>query len=184
VAGTQAHQGYTVEDLWDCPDDGKRRELIDGVLYVTPMARTRHQLVIGWLTHRFGEWVEAHGGQIFPGVNVEFDQHTHLEPDLAVLAPGRETGDVYSLVEAPDLVVEVSSPSTKSYDLGVKRERYAQERAAEFWFVDLDAETVAVSVLTDAGYAKPRIHGHGAAIEPTRLPGMRIELDDILGPRA
>jgi hypothetical protein len=41
VAGTQAHQGYTVEDLWDCPGDGKRRELIDGVLYVTSWWRVR-----------------------------------------------------------------------------------------------------------------------------------------------
>ena len=111
---------YTLDDLWDFPDDGQRRELIDGVLYVTAAARTRHQWVVGYLTYIFWDWIEHHGGQVFPGCNVDFAPDTHFEPDIAFLRPGREVGDVLSLLEPPDLVVEVSSPSTKRYDLGIK----------------------------------------------------------------
>ncbi|MGH8904012.1 MAG: Uma2 family endonuclease [Egibacteraceae bacterium] len=171
---------YTVDDLWGFPDDGKRRELIDGVLYVTPMARSRHQRVVGWLTHRFAEWIEEHGGDIFPGVNVDFDRRTHLEPDVAFTRPGREIGDVLSLEEPPDLVIEVSSPSTKRYDLGVKRDRYAQERTPEFWFVDLDRDVVLVSVLGEGGYADPIVYPRGDLIRTKVAPGLTIDVDDIL----
>ncbi|MGH8896271.1 MAG: Uma2 family endonuclease [Egibacteraceae bacterium] len=171
---------YTVDDLWDFPDDGKRRELIDGVLYVTPMARTRHQIVVGLLTHRFWDWKEEHGGEVFPGVNIDFDRRTHLEPDVAFTRPGREIGDVLSLEDPPDLVVEVSSPSTKRYDLGVKRDRYAQEGTPEFWFVDLDRDVVLVSVLGEGGYADPVVYRRRDVIRTKVMPGLAIEVDDIL----
>ncbi|MDP9405894.1 MAG: Uma2 family endonuclease [Actinomycetota bacterium] len=174
---------YTVDDLWDFPDDGKRRELIDGVLYVTPMARSRHQRVVGWLTYRLAAWVEEHGGDVFPGVNVDLDERTHLEPDVAFVRPGRDVGDVLSLHEPPDLVVEVSSPSTKSYDVGVKRDRYADAGAPEFWFVDLDRDTVLVSRQTDAGYADPVTYARGDVIRTEVAPGLVIDVDDILAQR-
>lgn len=175
---------YTINDLWDFPNDGQRRELIDGVLYVTPLARTRHQRVIGRLTYRFIDWAEEHGGEVFPGVNVDFDRCTHLEPDVAFTRPDRKIGDVLSLHEPPDLVVEVSSPSTKGYDLGVKRDRYAQEGAPEFWFVDLDRDVVLVSVLAEGGYAEPVVYGRGEVIRTKVMPGLAIDMDDILGVRS
>lgn len=180
-----AEAGYTFDDLWDFPDDGKRRELIDGVLYVTPMARPRHQLVVGWLTYRFAEWAEEHGGYIFPGVNVDFDDRTHLEPDLAFLRPGREIGDGIGLDKAPDLVVEVSSPSTKRYDTGLKRQRYAAEGLPEFWFVDLDRDEIRVWRLAERSpeeiaLHRPAVYGRGDRIEVRAAPGLVIDVGDIL----
>ncbi len=69
---------YTLAEIYDFPDDGKRYEIIDGVLHVTPEARLRHQWVIGRLTTRFTLWVEEHGGSVFPGCNVDFAIDTHL----------------------------------------------------------------------------------------------------------
>lgn len=66
---------------------------------MTPIARTRHQAVVGWLTYRFAQWVEAHGGVILPGCNVDLDAGTHLEPDVAFVRPGRDVGDVLALHE-------------------------------------------------------------------------------------
>jgi Uma2 family endonuclease len=178
-----AETRYTLDDLWDFPDDGQRRELIDGVLYVTPAPRSRHQRVVGWLTHRFAAWVEEHGGDVFPTVNVDLDEGTHFEPDVAFVRPGRPVGDVLSLLEPPDLVIEVSSPSTKRYDLGVKRDRYGKEGAGEFWFVDLDTDTILVSVLAGRAYAEPAAYRRGDRIAVGVAPGLRIDVDDILGAR-
>lgn len=172
---------YTLDDLWDFPDDGQRRELIDGVLYVTPLARARHQLVVFELVYPFGGWTKRHGGQVFPGCNVDLERGTHLEPDVVFLRPGREVGDVLSLTEPPDLVVEVSSPSTKRYDLGVKRDRYAQYGIPEFWFVDLDGDVILVCVLTEGGYAETVIYRRGDVIHTQVMPGLEIHVDDVLG---
>ena len=171
---------YTLDDLWDFPDDGQRRELIDGVLYVTAAARTRHQWVVGYLTYIFWDWIEHHGGQVFPGCNVDFAPDTHFEPDIAFLRPGREVGDVLSLLEPPDLVVEVSSPSTKRYDLGIKRDRYGQYGTPEYWFVDLDRDVILVSVLAEDGYGETVIYRRGDVIQTKLMPGLAVEVESVL----
>lgn len=172
---------YTLSDVYTFPDDGKRREIIDGVLYVTPEARVRHQLIVGWLTYRFVGWTQQNGGYVFPGVNVDLDEGTHLEPDVAVVGPGRELGDLLALQDAPELVVEVSSSSTKSYDTGLKRARYAAAGVEEHWFVDLDEDVVSVSVLQKSGrYGEPVSYGSGHTITSHALRGLAIDVDELL----
>lgn len=172
--------GYSLSDLWELPDDGRRRELVGGVLYVTPRPRTRHQQVVLRLGCRLLEWADVHGGQVFPGVNVDPDEATHFEPDVAVLRPGREVDDVLSLTRPPDLVVEVSSPSTRDYDLGVKRERYVAAGASEFWFVDLEADQVLVWTASGGGYGPPAVHDRREVVTPDLLPGLAVDVDDVL----
>ncbi|MGH8930330.1 MAG: Uma2 family endonuclease [Egibacteraceae bacterium] len=172
---------YTFDDLWDFPEDGQRRELVDGVLYVTPLARVRHQRVVFRLVFHIGRWTERHGGEVFPGCNVDPALDTHFEPDVVFVRPGREVGDVLSLTEPPDLVVEVSSPSTKRYDLGVKRDRYGQFGIPEYWFVDLDRDVILVSMLADGGYGETVIYRRGGVIQTMLMPGLEIKVDDILG---
>ncbi|MGI8573959.1 MAG: Uma2 family endonuclease, partial [Egibacteraceae bacterium] len=135
---------YSFEDLWDFPDDGRRRELIDGVLYVSPQAQVGHQRAVSVLTRRFGGWVDEHGGEIFPGVNVDLAIDTHLEPDVVFLTPRRSFAEGLSLTEPPDLVIEVSSPSTRRYDLVEKRAAYERFGVPEYWFVDLKVDKVFV----------------------------------------
>ncbi|MGH3924033.1 MAG: hypothetical protein ACRDTT_14380, partial [Pseudonocardiaceae bacterium] len=59
-------------------------------------------------------------------------------------------------------------------------DRYAQEGAPEFWFVDLDRDVVLVSVLGEGGYADPVVYRHGDVIRTKVMPGLAIEVDDIL----
>lgn len=76
--------------------------------------------------------------------------------------------------------VEVSSPSTRSYDLGVKRERYAAAGAPEFWFVDLEADQVRVWATSSGGYGQHAVHGRGEVITTDLLPGLAVDIDDVL----
>lgn len=172
---------YSLTDVYErFPDDGKRRELIDGELFVSPLALRGHQLIVAWLTHRFMAWVEVNGGQLYPGVNVDLADDTHLEPDVAFVAPDRApTGDGLSLSEPPDLVIEVSSPSTKRYDKGRKRERYATAGLEEFWFVDRDRAEILVWDLA-AGQAEPTTYRRGDRIATDVAPGLAIDVADVL----
>ncbi|MGI8573960.1 MAG: Uma2 family endonuclease [Egibacteraceae bacterium] len=173
---------YTFNDLWDFPDDGRRRELIDGVLYVSPQARVRHQYGVGRLTYRFNFWVDWHGGAVFPGANLDFAADTHLEPDVVFLRPEHLTLEGLSLTEPPDLVIEVSSPSTRRYDLLEKRAAYERFGVPEYWFVDLKVDKVFVYLLVDGRYGEPVVHGRGDVITTAQAPGLVIDVDDVLGP--
>ncbi len=173
---------YTFEDLWDFPDDGRRRELIDGVLYVSPQARLLHQWVVGSLSFHFWLWTRHHGGIVFPGANVDFAADTHLEPDIVFLTPEHATVEGLSLTEPPDLVVEVSSPSTRRYDLVEKRAAYERFGVPEYWFVDLKVDKVFVYLLVGGRYGEPVVYGRGDVTTTVQAPGLVIDVDDVLGP--
>ena len=169
----------TRADLDDLPDDGRRFELIDGALLVSPMARRRHQRVIARLTFELERWSREHGGATYPGVNVDLDERTHLEPDVAWSADETDTGLAFE--GTPELVVEVSSPSTRSFDRGIKRTAYLATGAAELWLVDLRADVVERH--TDAA-GSPQVFERGDTLTTPLLPGFAVAVDDLPGPPA
>ena len=126
MAAPLPSNGLVYEDLERFPDDGLRRELIRGELIVTPSPRTRHQRVVAVLTARLYGFQQQHGGVVLPAPSdVLFADDTVLEPDvLFVTAAHRDrVGERYT-DGPPDLVVEVSSPSTRRLELVRKREVY------------------------------------------------------------
>ena len=171
---------YTLAELYDFPDDGQRYELLDGVLHVTPLARRRHQWVVTQIAYRLRQWTDVHGGTVYAGVNVDLAEDTHLEPDVAYARSEDTSGLAFT--EPPDLVVEVSSPSTKRFDLGAKQDRYAADGAAEFWFVDLDDDLVLQFLLGEDGqYRPPAVHRRGARFVSAAFSDLVLDVDDLLG---
>jgi Uma2 family endonuclease len=175
--------GLTVADLERFEaDDGRRVELIAGAVYVSPMANLRHQWVVARLAAIFMRYVEAHGGATFAGANVTWSEESLVIPDQVLVSAAtlaRVTSPL-ALDVPPDLVVEVSSGSTRRYDLVVKRPHYARLGVAEHWFVDLDADRIEVSRLTGDAYAPPQLHGAGEVIAPPGLPGLQVAVDEVL----
>lgn len=80
----------------------------------------------------------------------------------------------------PDLVVEVSSPTTRRLDLGRKRELYAQFGVPEYWFVDRDAGRVLVHHLRGAEYAPPQGTGPGERVASRVAGGLEVGVDRLL----
>ena len=124
----------TWDDLQGLPDDGRRYELVDGVLLVSPAPVLIHQRAVGQLLAAFhaacppGYWV------LPAPVDWHISKHTVFEPDLVVIGkPDPEAGFVE---EAPLLAVEVLSPSTKLRDLGLKRHYYALAGLPWYWIVN------------------------------------------------
>lgn len=173
---------YTVADLYEMFPEGSTRErieLVDGVMYVTPTARVRHQWVVGRFTYRIARWTEEHGGEVYPGANYDIGDDTHLEPDV-VYTTNEDTSGL-ALPQTPDLVVEVSSPSTRRHDVGVKKDRYARAGTPEFWFADLVDDQVLRSVLVGARYGDPEVYGRGDEFTTPLFPGLVFDVDDLLG---
>lgn len=179
-----ARSGLTLENVYAMPDDGRRYEILDGELFVTPSAGVRHQYVVMRVSSAIHRWAEEHGGQVYPGANIDFADDTHLEPDVVYTASDDLSG--LALQEVPLLVVEVSSPATRRFDTGRKKDRYGAEGIPELWFVDLDADEIHQYLAPHADahrYDTPRIHGRGTRFTSPTLPGLGIAVHDVLGPR-
>ncbi len=148
----------TYEDLQSLPVDGRRHELIDGEHLVTPAPSTRHQRVL----RRLFEAVQAAavsgglGEVFFAPVDVVLSAVDVAEPDLLFVSMAR-AGIVSErgIEAAPDLVVEVVSPSTRRVDEVVKRKLYDRFGVLEYWVVDPELATVKAYRRTDEGFGPP-----------------------------
>jgi Uma2 family endonuclease len=181
---TQPTTGLTYDDLQSFPEDNLRRELIDGELIVTAAPSTRHQKAVVALVVRLDRYREEHGGEVFPApTDVYFSQSNVVEPDVLFVKQENVARVEKRFVRsAPDLVVEVSSPTTRKLELVRKLELYERFSVPEYWYVDLDADRVESYRLQGGRYGAPVFLGRGEILESPQLPGLRIEIDDVLGP--
>jgi Uma2 family endonuclease len=138
------------------PEDGKRYEIVDGVLLdMSPAPGIPHQKAVLRLATYMLALIEDVGlGQVFVApVDVELTPKRVFEPDIVVvLNAGRNKVQESHIVGAPDLVVEVVSPRTKRYDRTIKREAYARAGIREYWQMDPLACTIEVLYLEDGVY--------------------------------
>lgn len=128
-----AGEPFTVADLDRLPDDGRRYELLDGVLIVSPRPTTIHQFVAGRLFRALDSACPI-DLCVVPEPAVEIDLQTEFAPDLVVV-PVDEVGGA-KFTTPPLLVVEVRSPGTALFDLGRKKEAYRRFGVPSYWIVD------------------------------------------------
>ncbi len=176
----------TVAELDELVGEQKRKvELLDGVVLVSPFPRVRHNDVVLELAVRLRDWCDTSGGRTLIDTGVRLADDTLLGPDVLVLDADQlavQTDPQYVRMP-PRLVVEISSPSTRSRDLGFKRDAYGRFGVAEYWFVDLDRDEVMVSVADERGFTEPRTLGAGDVLRATSLPGFEVAVDEVLAPR-
>lgn len=127
-----AGQLFTVDDLERTPDDGRRYELVDGVLIVSPAPQVPHQLVLAELIFLLHGACPP-GLFAVPGPGVRMSVDTELIPDLVVIRQDQlaET----RVTRAPLLAVEIQSPSTALFDLNTKKAVYERFSIESYWVV-------------------------------------------------
>lgn len=131
-----AGQPFTVADLDRLPDDGRRYELLDGVLIVSPRPIPVHQWVADRLFRVLDDACPLHLGVMHePGV--ELNPQTEFAPDLVVI-PVDEVVGVSRFTAPPLLVVEIRSPSTALIDLNRKKRAYERFGVSSYWIVNPD----------------------------------------------
>lgn len=118
-------------------ETAERMELIDGVVTVSPRPSFRHQRVSFLIARAIDDWAQAHPGAHFAqDVSVELSEKLVYEPDVIAFAPGRYEREPDRVAGAPDLVIEISSPSTQRMDLETKRNDYERFGVKEYWIID------------------------------------------------
>ncbi|HET8523717.1 MAG TPA: Uma2 family endonuclease [Thermomicrobiales bacterium] len=175
-----ANRPFTYEDLLELPeDDGYRYEIIGGELFVSASPLKKHQWTSFRLSLLLGNYVLANDlGEVYhASVDVRLSPYDIVQPDLIFIRKDRTFIYGDRLVEgAPDLVVEILSPSTKQRDLGPKLALYARAGVREYWVADPEARTLTIHALTDDG-GYQRIEPVNGELHSTVLPDLVIDLD-------
>ena len=172
---------FTYEDYRSTPED-KRYQLLDGELIMTAAPRRAHQKADMEITLVLGDYVKENDlGEVYSApFDVVFSDTDVVQPDLLFVSKER----LYIINEdnvrgAPDLVIEILSPSTASLDRNFKRALYARHGVKEFWLVDTDARSITVMFLHERGYEVVGIYGEGQTLTSPTLEGFTLEIDEI-----
>jgi len=177
----EAPQPTTWEEFIALPDDD-RRELVDGELREIDVPTELHEWAIACLTAMLWNWAREHGGTTLPsGYKVRITETRGVMPDLQYYRPGNKQGRKPTGLEdgAPDLAVEIVSPSSGRYDRVVKLHWYASLGVPEYWLVAPDERTLHRYVLADGIYTVADALEGGAVFEPDSFPGLRIDLAEL-----
>lgn len=183
--GTAVITRLTYDEFRQLPDDGKRYELIHGEVHLSPSPTTRHQ----WVLHNLdmslsGHVHKARLGEVWVApLDVRLAEDTAVQPDLIFVSNARAEIIQEDFINgAPDLVVEILSPSTAAHDRATKLHVYAEARIPEVWFIDPRAKTVEVlkleglqgeKYLVEASLAGHRI------LTSSQFPGWELSLDTL-----
>ena len=177
----QANIKFTYRDYLQLPDD-KRYELVEGELYLVPSPNLDHQRISRQLGMVL--WLHVsrqHLGEIFHApCDVVFSEINVVQPDLLFVSAQRRSILTKANVQgAPDLVVEILSPSTGPRDLGIKRSLYAKYGVSEYWIVDPEAKTVEVLSWTETGYRTEAVIQEDGMLNSPLFPSLNLALTDI-----
>ena len=150
------HQGdWTYKEYLTLPNDGKRYEIADGVLLLTPPLTGTHQDTIGEVSFYLRSHVKLAGlGLVIPApFIVELSAKDVFQPEiLVVMNAHRDRVQEKKIVGAPDLVVEVSDSSTAAFDRLTKYDTYEYAGVLEYWILNLERRTVEIFVLEGDEY--------------------------------
>src|SRR2546428_14099246 len=163
----------TYRDYCELPDDGRRYEIHDGELSVTPAPNPRHQRLVGALYRALFAHVRSRGlGEVLLSpIDVILSDIAIVQPDVVYLERSR-AGAVSSrgIEGTPTLAVEILSPWTVAIDRQRKHQLYARYGVPFYWIVDAEARSVDAHALGPPGDARA---GRAADEERRALPPLR-----------
>ena len=178
---TGASVRFTYEDYLLLPED-RRYEILDGDLFMTPAPTPYHQLVSKRIEHFLDDHVQRNRlGEVFDApCDVVLSAADVVQPDILFVAADRMSiiGEKF-ISAAPDLVVEILSPSTADRDQTLKTKVYARFGVRELWIASPEAKTIEVFVNTGNAFRREAIYGSGDTLRSPLLDGLQIPLAEV-----
>ena len=164
----------TYRDYEALPADGRRYEIHDGELSVTPSPSLDHQIISSRLYLHLARWFEAHPGGLLLYAPLDVilsdrpDETSIVQPDILYVAPDRMAlASPRGIEGGPTLAVEILSPSTRTIDRVTKRALYARYDVPHLWLVDPDARAIEAFTLEGGRYD---LAASAAGSAPVDLP--------------
>jgi len=173
----------TYDDYCLLPADGKRYEIIDGELFVTPSPLRAHQKVVTRLAYHLVEFVRREGqGEVYVApFDVVFSLHDVVEPDILYVSKERASVVTEKNVQgAPDLVVEVLSETTAEIDGTTKLKLYARNGVQEYWLIDPEACAAEIYRREAQGFERVVALQSSESLTTPLLPGFSVPLHELV----
>jgi Uma2 family endonuclease len=173
---------WTYNDYAALPDDGQRYEIVNGVLLMAPAPGTDHQSISMRFSYHLFVHVELAGlGRVFAApTDVELGPKNVLQPDLLVVLNAHlNRVAAKRIIGAPDLVIELSSPSTAVVDRLTKYDIYAQAGVAEYWIAKPDTHTVEVLILEAGKYRSLGIFSGQQTLPSHIVPDFPVHVEQF-----
>jgi len=173
---------YTYSDYltWD---DDERWELIDGKPYLMSAPTVNHQALLGEIFGQLYAFLKGKKCKVYVSpldvrLNHDTLDDTVVQPDVLVVCNKNKTADGKSVKGAPDLAIEILSPSNLKHDTVRKFKKYMEAGVREYWIVDPNAKTVAVNILENGKY-NTRIHGETEKVPVQVLENCVVDLAEL-----
>jgi len=173
---------WTYEDYAALPDDGRRYEIVNGVLVMAPAPSPEHQSITVRIAYYLFPHIDLAGiGKLFTApIDVDLGPKNVYQPDLVVvLNTHLDRVAEKKIIGAPDLVVEVASPSTAAYDRLTKYDVYARAGVTEYWIVKPTRRTVEVLVLEHGEYRSLGVFSEQATLPSRVIPGLSAHVEQF-----
>ena len=173
---------FTYRDYKGLPEsETKRYELLEGELVMVPSPSFEHQRISRELELLLGNFVKRNKlGEI---LDAPFDVHLGedvVQPDILFISKGRsEIITEEEIHGAPDLVIEIFSPTTAERDRTYKKTLYARHRVREYWMVDPEKKTIQVMTLGKAGFESFGTHGKTDTLKSPIFPALSIKVSEV-----
>jgi Uma2 family endonuclease len=168
-------------DYYDLPESGPRYQLIDGDLFMAPAPDRAHQHYAGNLDYLLRRYLESNpiGLLYHAPFDVELNDFNVYQPDIVFVRKERfAIFTEHGIEGGPDLVIEVLSPKTARFDLGMKRVNYFRAGVEELWIVDPKVKQIAIYKRADPDNAAFNLKS-GDRLTTEVLPGLLLSVDDI-----
>ncbi len=172
---------HTYEDYLNTPE-GERYELLNGELMLVASPNEEHQMASVKLVSLIYPYVNTRElGWVFHApFDIVFSDTEVVQPDLMFISKEREHIRTAANVQgAPDLVVEILSPSSSKRDWKDKRELYAKYGVREYWIVDPVNRIVSVMLLKDGVLEIAGAYVVGDTLASTALAGFSVKVNEI-----
>lgn len=181
--------GWPVQGQWcyadylRLPDDSKRYEIIEGVLYVANAPSIEHQFTVSEIHFQLKLFIrDKELGQVYTSpLEVHLSETTRpVQPDVLFIRAQHQPPPSTQFFEgAPDLIVEVISPSSIRLDRHIKFDAYEKSSVAEYWLADPKARLVEVYTLSNGEYALLGQYTNDELIESQVLAGLQIKTSTL-----
>ena len=180
--------GYTAADLHALPDDGRRYELIDGSISVSPSATIDHNTIARWIANALEDSCLSGDFAIGTDQSATIDDHNEPRPDVIVTSSAYSKQSPFPIAGAL-LVVEVVSPTSVLRDTETKRALYAKAGVPSYWIV-VPGETEPTIKLAElrldpaSGEYRHAVHYTTEVFETDAPWPVRIDLPALTAKRA
>jgi len=181
VVKYEAGRIYTYDEVQEMFTETQKWEMMDGVPYAMAAASPRHQELKIELAALFRNYLKGKSCRVFSEIEIRLDtdkNDTFLIPDLFILCDKSKRGPK-GVIGAPDMIVEILSPSNARHDRLTKRRKYQQVGVKEYWLLDPRDDILEVALLGEDGLYRSITYGANDVVKVNVLEDLEIDLADL-----